>query len=184
MGAYSATTINMAIKLKNKKNTKKKIVKKVVPTKVRTKKSKTQLGEGASAIKIPAGNYFEGIGRRKVATARVRIYKTKGDFVVNGIAAGKYFDGVIGASTLYNKPLNVAQLLGEFAITVKVSGSGVRSQLGAVTLGMARALIKYDPELRDSLKKAGLLSRDDRMKETRKIGMGGKARRKRQSPRR
>ena len=174
----------MAIKLKNKKNTKKKIVKKAIPTKVRAKKSKAQVGGGAGIMKIPTGNYFEGIGRRKVATARVRIYKTKGDFIVNGLAAGKYFDEVIGASALYNKPLLVTQLLGEFAITVKVSGSGIRSQLGAVTLGMARALEKYDPELRDALKKAGLLSRDDRMKETRKIGMGGKARRQRQSPRR
>ena len=135
-------------------------------------------------MKIPSGNYFEGIGRTKVAVARVRIYQSKGDFLVNGLAAGQYFDEVLNAPTFYNKPLILANALGDFSITVKVSGSGIRSQLDAVVLGLSRALVKYDPELRGVLKAEGLLTRDDRMKETRKIGMGGKARRKRQSPKR
>lgn len=172
----------MAVKLrKNSPKKQKKIVKKVQPVRVKANK---KAGSTSRTMKIPSGNYFEGIGRRKVATARVRIYPTKGDFLVNGLAAGQYFDEIINASALYNKPLVVANLLGAISITVKVSGSGIRSQLDAVTLGIARALIKYDPELRSVLKSAGLLTRDDRMKETRKIGMGGKARRKRQSPRR
>lgn len=169
----------MAVKLKKNSNKKKKIVKKTQPIKVKTSKSGSN-----RTMKIPSGNYFEGIGRRKVATARVRIYKSKGDFLVNGIAAGQYFDEVIGAPALYNKPLVLANVLGDFAITAKVSGSGIRAQLDAVVLGIARALIKYDPELRAVLKAEGLLTRDDRMKETRKIGMGGSARRKRQSPKR
>ena len=170
----------MAVKLKKNSTKKKKIVKKVQPIKVKTNKKST----GDRTMKVPSGNYFEGIGRRKVGVARVRIYPSKGDFLVNGLAAGQYFKEVINAPTLYNKPFVVSNLLGEFAVTAKVSGSGIRSQLDAVVLGLARALVKYDPELRPVLKKEGMLSRDDRMKETRKIGMGGKARRKRQSPKR
>ncbi|MCL4208243.1 30S ribosomal protein S9 [Patescibacteria group bacterium] len=135
-------------------------------------------------MKTPAGNYFEGIGRRKVAIARVRLYVTKGDFLINGLAAGQYFDEVPNASALYNRPLVAANLLGNVSLTVKVSGSGIRSQLDAVVLGIARALVKYDPELKTVLKAEGLMTRDDRMKETRKVGMGGKARRSRQSPKR
>lgn len=171
----------MAVKLRKNSSNKKKIVKKVQPIRVKANK---KAGSTNRTMKIPSGNYFEGIGRRKVATARVRIYPTKGDFLVNGLVAGQYFDEIPNASILYNKPLVVANLMGAIAITVKVSGSGIRSQLDAVTLGMARALVKYDPELRAVLKPTGLLTRDDRMKETRKIGMGGKARRRRQSPKR
>lgn len=170
----------MAVKLK-KNNNKKKIVKKVQPVKVKSTKKGSSVER---SMKIPSGNYFEGIGRRKVAVARVRIYKGKGDFIVNGLAAGQYFDEVVGAPALYNKPLVLANVLGDFAITAKVSGSGIRSQLDAVVLGIARALVKYDPELKAVLKAEGLMTRDDRMKETRKIGAGGKARRKRQSPKR
>jgi small subunit ribosomal protein S9 len=170
----------MAVKLR-KNTTKQKVVKKVAPIKVKTT---GKVGQVARMMKVPAGNYFEGIGRRKVAVARVRIYATKGDFLVNGLAAGQYFDEVPNAQALYNKPMTLANLMGEFSITAKVSGSGSRSQLDAVILGIARALVKYDPELKTVLKTEGLLTRDDRMKETRKMGMGGKARRQRQSPKR
>lgn len=171
----------MAVKLKKNSIKKKKIVKKVQPIRVKTTKKGISTDR---TMKIPSGNYFEGIGRRKVAVARVRLYPSKGDFLVNGLAAGQYFDEVLNAPALYNKPLVLANVLGDFAITAKVSGSGIRSQLDAVVLGIARALVKYDPELKDVLKAEGLMTRDDRMKETRKIGMGGKARRKRQSPKR
>lgn len=170
----------MAVKLR-KNTTKQKVVKKVQPTKI---KVAGKVGQVARTMKTPAGNYFEGIGRRKVAVARVRIYLTKGDFLVNGLAAGQYFDEVPNAATLYNRPLVAANLLGNISLTVKVSGSGIRSQLDAVVLGIARALVKYDPELKTVLKAEGLMTRDDRMKETRKVGMGGKARRARQSPKR
>jgi small subunit ribosomal protein S9 len=168
----------MAVKLR-KNTTKQKVVKKAQPTKVVGK-----VNQAGRSMKVPAGNFFEGIGRRKVAIARVRLYVGKGDFLVNGLAAGQYFDEVPNASTLYNRPLVAANLLGEVSITVKVSGSGIRSQLDAVVLGIARALVKYDPELKAVLKAQGLMTRDDRMKDTRKMGMGGKARRARQSPKR
>lgn len=171
----------MAVKLR-KNTTKQKVVKKAQPVKIKAAVGK--VGQTGRTMKTPAGNFFEGIGRRKVATARVRLYLSKGDFLVNGLAAGQYFDEVPNAAALYNRPLVAANLLGEVSLTVKVSGSGIRSQLDAVVLGIARALVKHDPELKTVLKTQGLLSRDDRMKETRKVGMGGKARRARQSPKR
>lgn len=171
----------MAVKLRKNNTSKQKVVKKVLPVKA---KATGKVGQPSRLMKVPVGNYFEGIGRRKVAIARVRLYMGKGDFLVNGLAAGQYFDEVPNASALYNRPLVAANLLGEVSITAKVSGSGVRSQLDAVLLGIARALVKYDPELKAVLKKEGLMTRDDRMKETRKIGKGGSARRARQSPKR
>jgi len=169
----------MAIKLSKKKNQIKKVIKKANVV------AKSRLtGKAGEAVKLPSGKFFEAIGRRKTATARVRVYPVKGDFVVNGLAVGKYFDEVVGAPIIYNQVLKTANLLGELTISVKVNGSGIRSQLDALILGLSRALVKYDPELRALLKPEGFLSRDDRMKETRKIGRGGKARRKRQSPKR
>jgi small subunit ribosomal protein S9 len=171
----------MAQKLK-KKNTKvQKVVKKIQPVSSSRQASKTT---GQTNFTIPAVEYIEGIGRRKVATARVRIYPKPGDFVVNDRIVGDYFNTVRLAPALYNLPFQVTDTLGKFAVTVKVSGSGVNSQLAAVMHGIARALVKFNPDLKPLLKQADLLSRDDRMKETRKIGMGGKARRKRQSPKR
>ena len=165
-----------------KKQTKvKKVIKKVIkPSVSKSKKVAKQVQE----FETPKGTYLEAVGRRKVATARVRIYEAGGDFVVNNQIAGDYFANIKNSPALYNRPFEVTSTKGKFAVTVKVSGSGVRAQLDAVTHGIARALVKYDPELKTFLRQAGLLTRDDRMKETRKIGMGGKARRKRQSPKR
>lgn len=173
----------MARKLIKKTKVIQKVIKKVKP--VVAKSNSAVQGEGKAQVALPTGKYTEGVGRRKVATARVRIYQdSKADFIVNGMAAGQYFDGILNAQTHYNKPLQVVGLQGKFTISAKVNGSGSNSQLGAVMHGLSRALVKQDPELRGLLKAAGLLTRDDRMKETRKIGMGGKARRKRQSPKR
>jgi small subunit ribosomal protein S9 len=139
---------------------------------------------GQATIAMPKGEYVTAVGRRKTATARVRIYKEAGDFIVNNKVVGEYFDTIPSASTQYNLPLVTADVLGKYAISVKVSGSGTHAQIQAVNHAVSRALIKLDPELRSVLKKRGLLSRDDRMKETRKIGTGGKARRAKQSPKR
>jgi small subunit ribosomal protein S9 len=171
----------MAIKM-SKKTKAKKIIKKIKRSGSVAQAKNNQSTQ--KRVNLPKGKYTEGIGRRKVSTARVRIFKQKGDFLVNGMAAGQYFDEILQADAIYNRPLDLTKLKGEFTVSAQVSGGGVRGQLDAVVHGLSRALIKYDPELRDTLKKAGLLTRDDRMKETRKIGMGGKARRKRQSPKR
>jgi small subunit ribosomal protein S9 len=133
----------------------------------------------------PTGEYTEGVGRRKVATARVRIYDVAGaDYVVNDKLAVEYFDTVPNAIKLLNRPFDLTGTAGKFGMTVTVKGSGTNSQLDAVVHGLSRALIAYDPSFRALLKPEGLLTRDSRLKETRKPGHGGKARRKRQSPKR
>ncbi len=170
----------MAQKLKKKNTSIKKIVKKAQ----RSSSSSSKASINKTDFTIPNVDYVEAVGRRKVAVARVRLYKKPGDFVVNDKVAGDYFDTISQASVLYNKPFQLTETMGNYAVTVVVKGGGVAAQLDAMVLGIARCLIKLDPELRPVLKSNGLLTRDDRMKETRKIGMGGKARRRRQSPKR
>jgi small subunit ribosomal protein S9 len=172
----------MARSLAKKQKAVKKVVKKA---KVSAKKAAASVSSSNKLnFQAPKSRYTEAVGRRKVATARVRIYDVPGEFVVNDEMVGQYFDEIIHAHAIYLKPLEIVGLKGKVTITAKVSGSGIRSQLDAVNHGMARALVEMNPEFRPLLKEAGLLTRDDRMKETRKIGMGGKARRKRQSPKR
>lgn len=173
----------MAMKLKKKQKHKVQVVKKVIETPVQPVVEVSQL-EAEPTFNIPKTKYVEATGRRKVATARVRVYSSAGDFVVNDQLAKDYFKGIRNASQLFNKPFELTGTQGKLAVTAKVYGSGLNAQLGAVLHGLARALVMHNPELRIFLKTAGLLTRDDRMKETRKIGMGGKARRKRQSPKR
>jgi small subunit ribosomal protein S9 len=167
----------MAIK-KSKKAQVQKVVKKEKVIKTVSSKSV------GVAMVSPKGEYVVSVGRRKVATARVRLYAKPGDFMVNGLAVGQYFQSLPNAAAKYNLPFNLTNSLGKHAVTVKIVGGGVSGQLGALVHGIARALIKFNPEYRELFKETSLLTRDDRMKESRKIGTGGKARRKRQSPKR
>jgi small subunit ribosomal protein S9 len=115
--------------------------------------------------------YFEGVGRRKTATARVRIYPGgSGEFVVNDKPLEDYFPRVGDIRDL-SKPLDATESEGRFDVTVRVKGGGVSGQVGAVRLGLARALLAYDPELRPVLRKRGLLTRDARVKERKKPGL-------------
>lgn len=139
---------------------------------------------GTAGQSAPKGEYIVAIGRRKVATARVRLYRGKGQSTVNGKPLNEYFHSVDPQGVIFAKPLNIVGLVGAVYVTVKVDGSGMRSQADAVSHGVARTLVKLDPTYKDALKKAGLLTRDPRMKESRKIGTGGKARRRKQSPKR
>jgi len=165
-----------------KKNTKvQKVIKKVKETPVNVHGSKTNT---LLNVAMPTGEYVETVGRRKTATARVRVYKTPGDFIVNQKAAGQYFNTITNAHVQYNQPFVLTDTKNNYAVSAVIKGSGSKSQLGALIHGIARALVKLDLAFRPVLKANGLLTRDDRMKETRKIGMGGKARRKRQSPKR
>jgi small subunit ribosomal protein S9 len=168
----------MAQKLKKKTKQKQVIIKKAVKKSVETKNVQPALKF------VPKSAYVEGIGRRKTAVARVRIYEESGDFLVNGVSAGEYFKGIHNSPSLYNLPLQLTDTQGNWAINVVVNGSGIRAQLDAVVHGVARALVKKSEDYKATLRANGLLTRDDRMKETRKVGMGGKARRKRQSPKR
>ncbi len=114
--------------------------------------------------------YYEGVGRRKTASARVRIMTGNGDFVVNGKSAEEYFTRV-GDMAHIVEPLEVAEMLGKLDISVLVNGGGVTGQAGAVRHGIARALLKLDPDLRPKMRKGGFLTRDARMKERKKPGL-------------
>ncbi|MBX4205593.1 30S ribosomal protein S9 [Candidatus Microgenomates bacterium] len=129
-------------------------------------------------------DYIYAVGRRRESSARVRLHKGKDQSMVNDQPIGQYFAGAIAMAS-WNKPFELTQLAGKYFVTVKVAGGGKNGQLGAVVLGTARAIEKLDPEkYRPALKKAGLLTRDSRIRERRKINTGGKARRKKQSPKR
>ncbi len=140
-------------------------------------------------IKKKAGsqkeNFIFARGGRKEATARVRLYPhKKGEIIVNNQPIEKYFAGE-WLKGLYLAPLRTCNVIGKYFFSIKVKGSGKMGQLGAVVHGMARALAKLDPEkYRPLLRRKGFLTRDPRMKERRKVGTGGKARRLKQSPKR
>lgn len=115
--------------------------------------------------------YVEGIGRRKTATARVRLTPaSKMSIEVNGMELAKYFPLKAQQIAVHEAFLD-AETSGPFTITAKTSGSGLSAQADAVRHGIARALIKMKPSTRGLLKQAGLLTRDPRAKERKKPGL-------------
>ena len=128
-------------------------------------------------------NYTYAKGRRREASARVRLHKGRGESLVNDVPINKYFPGDVN-QTLLLKPFVLTKTGDKYYMTAKVTGGGQKGQLGAVVLGIARALVETNHDFHPVLKKAGLLTRDSRIRERRKVGMGGKARRKKQSPKR
>lgn len=129
---------------------------------------------------MAANSYFYALGRRKSATARVRLTGTKGKFTINDQEATEYFDG--SKSMLYElmRPFNVLELDPvNFTISVKVKGGGHASQVDAIRLGVAKSLIELNEDYRGSLRRAELLGRDPRERERKKFGLKG-ARKKRQ----
>jgi len=113
---------------------------------------------------------FYGTGRRKNAIARVYIVPGEGKITVNRRDVTEYFGRRV-LELAVRQPLELTGTGGRFDVIVNVSGGGVSGQAGAVRLGIARALVQADPGLRPSLKKAGFLTRDPRMKERRKYGL-------------
>jgi small subunit ribosomal protein S9 len=103
--------------------------------------------------------------------ARVRLFPGSGDFVVNGKQPEDYFGNRELLHRDIRRPLALTDLLDSFNVLVKVRGGGLVSQAGAVRHGVARALLDNDPDLRPTLKKAGLLTRDPRAKERKKVGL-------------
>ncbi|HZZ98508.1 MAG TPA: 30S ribosomal protein S9 [Candidatus Saccharimonadia bacterium] len=166
-------------------------VKKSAPMKIRkvVKTPAVAGANGAVAAGAPvvarksSGPHIYAVGRRKTASARVRLSRGGGAIMVNGRPATEYFKIVDPSGMLLNTPFKVIAQEG-FTATVKVAGSGLKAQLEAVMHGVSRALVKVEAANKSPLRKAGLLTRDDRMKESRKFGTGGKARRKKQSPKR
>jgi small subunit ribosomal protein S9 len=120
-----------------------------------------------------AVEYYEGIGRRKESTARVRLMSGSGQFVVNGKSLDEYFTRLGDADTILAPLSAVGEGREKFDFTVVVKGGGVTGQSEAVQLGVARALIKFDPDLRPPLRKGGYLTRDARVKERKKPGLKG-----------
>lgn len=113
-----------------------------------------------------------GTGRRKSSTARVWLVPGKGNIKINNKTLDKYFSGE-ALWTAVEKPLELVNKKNELDVFVKVEGGGFTGQAGAIQHGIARALLKFDPALRSSLKKEGLLTRDSRMKERKKYGQKG-----------
>jgi small subunit ribosomal protein S9 len=117
-----------------------------------------------------ATQYYEGLGRRKESSARVRIFLEGGALTVNGKPAQEYFTRMGDLEKAFSA-LRVAGRENQMAVTVIVQGGGVTGQTEAVRHGLARALVKMDETLRPALRKEGMLTRDDRMKERKKPGL-------------
>lgn len=129
---------------------------------------------------MPSTTYFYALGRRKSATARVRLTSGKGLFEVNGRTAEQYFDGSRFQMHELLKPFTALELDSEkFNISAKVSGGGHSGQVDAIRLGIAKALVALNEDYRGSLKRAELMGRDPREKERKKFGLKS-ARKKRQ----
>ena len=114
--------------------------------------------------------YFYGTGRRKSSVARVRVYNGTGKITINNRDIDDYF-GLETLKLIVRQPLNLTGTEGKFDVVCTVAGGGVTGQAGAIRHGLSRALLQFDPELRATLKKAGLLTRDPRMKERKKYGL-------------
>ncbi|HSX31390.1 MAG TPA: 30S ribosomal protein S9 [Candidatus Saccharimonadales bacterium] len=125
-------------------------------------------------------NYYYALGRRKSATARVRVQKGKGSLVVNSKPATDYFAGSKALMTELNKPFAVLEIpAAGYDVSVVVSGGGHAAQADAISLGIAKALVEFNADYKSTLKRADLLSRDPRERERKKFGLRG-ARKQRQ----
>ena len=116
--------------------------------------------------------YFYGTGRRKKSVARVRLYPGTGVVTINGRDIDNYF-GLPTMKLIVNQPFTVTETVGKFDIVANVVGGGFSGQAGAIRHGVARALLTADEAYKPLLKKAGLLTRDPRMKERKKYGLKG-----------
>ncbi|MBO8165303.1 MAG: 30S ribosomal protein S9 [Brevibacillus sp.] len=113
---------------------------------------------------------YYGTGRRKHSVARVRLVPGEGRIVINKRDMDDYF-GLETLKLIVKQPLVLTDTIGRYDVLVNVSGGGTTGQAGAIRHGVARALLKADPELRGPLKRAGFLTRDPRMKERKKYGL-------------
>ena len=120
---------------------------------------------------MPSASYY-GTGRRKSSVARVYLMPGKGNITINKREIDDYF-GLDTLKLIVRQPLELTGTLGKFDIKVNVYGGGYTGQAGAIRHGISRALLLADDEFRQSLKKAGFLTRDPRMKERKKYGLKG-----------
>jgi small subunit ribosomal protein S9 len=124
-------------------------------------------------------SYFYALGRRKSATARVRIQGGKGKIVINGKTAEEYFAGSKYMLNILTQPFVLLDLVDKFDVSVVVSGGGHEGQIEGIRLGISKALVLVNDDYKSTLKKADMLSRDSREKERKKFGLKG-ARKQRQ----
>ena len=115
--------------------------------------------------------YYEGIGRRKESTARVRLMDGSGKFMVNDKEAGAYFTRQGDLESILAPLTTIGQSLKSYDISVKVAGGGVTGQTSAVQLGVARAIVKINGDWSSAMRKGGFLTRDARIKERKKPGL-------------
>lgn len=108
--------------------------------------------------------FFTGVGRRKTASAQVRLHPGKGKFILNDKELENIDDRI-------KNPLTLTGQLGKFDVTIVVKGGGFMSQTDSIILGLARALVEFDETLKPTLRKAGLITRDPREKERKKPGL-------------
>lgn len=113
--------------------------------------------------------YFEGVGRRKTAIARVRLFTKAGDFTVNGKLHNIYFP--LELQKIAEEALQKMKLWGRFKVSAQIKGGGLHSQAEALRHGLARCLVKFNPDFRKRLRRADFLKRDPRMKERKKPGL-------------
>lgn len=158
-----------------------------MPTKL-TKKNSTKVKpvtkpKAVRPSSTKVNSFTQAVGRRKSATAKARVFEGKQEIVVNDKPVSVYWSSSLAAE--YLRPFIVTDTLGKYTATVKIVGSGFHGQVGAFVHAVSRALATISPDVfKPLLHKDGLLTRDSRMKESRKVGQGGKARKKKQSPKR
>ncbi len=142
-----------------------------MPVKSTTTNQESETTKAPAKKASSVQEYYYGTGKRKSAIAKVRLYKNgKGELTVNDQEGKKYFN-LVKLIHVIDSPLKLTSLQKKFDISVKVSGGGVIAQADAVRHGISRALLAYDEALRIPLKKAGLLTRDSRIKERKKPGL-------------
>jgi len=120
---------------------------------------------------------YYGTGKRKTSIARVYIKDGSGEFTMNEKAMDDYFGGHEALKMIVKQPFAITETTGKFDVSVRVDGGGVSSQASAIRHGITRALCAFNAELRKKLKKAGLITRDARIKERKKYGQKGARRR-------
>ena len=116
---------------------------------------------------------YYGTGKRKTAIARVHLRPGTGEFKLNRRTIDDYFGGLQTLRMMVAQPFELTETTGRFDVVATIHGGGVSAQAGALRHGIVRALCEYDAELRAKLKKAGLITRDDRIKERKKYGQKG-----------
>lgn len=130
----------------------------------------SKIKKTTDTAKFPAGEYHYATGKRKTAIARVRLYKGKGEILINGRRPEDYIQSAYNRPKILT-PLKLAGKTKDFDLHIEVQGGGDTAQAEAIRHGISRALIVAEESLRGTLKKAGLLTRDSRIKERKKYGL-------------